>query len=210
MTSSEGSGDPAKRSPLDRIREPVRRWPLRSVGLVALTVAIAAAAIAVSGPNGRIATLNQENVALSRQLDDATANASTTNDELAATQADLSRVRRKLARIGDLEQRKRSLSQQISDLAGRVKDEQAQLTTVKAEVAKSSFGDGTWQSGVDFIPGTYQAPGGDSCYWAKLSSPSGRGIDNIIDNGGFNTHEIVSVDSPYFETRDCGTWRRTG
>lgn len=100
-----------------------------------------------------------------------------------------------------------------SDLAAtesKLEDVQDSLDVAQEQKQMSSFGNGTWQADVDYLPGTYEAPGGGGCYWEKLNGPSGGGINNIIDNGGFGRHQIVSVDSPYFHTEDCGTWTRVG
>jgi hypothetical protein len=60
---------------------------------------------------------------------------------------------------------------------------------------------------VDFTPGTYRAPAGGGCYWALLGSAD---TEDIINNGGFNKNQTLTIDSPYFETSDCGTWQRLG
>jgi hypothetical protein len=210
MTDEPAPRTPGPRGLLERARRPIRRWPLRSTAVVAVVLAAVAAAATATGPSNEIADLKDERASLTDQLAQATADAAATADELGTVEDRLDAAADKLAQIGDLQRRKRSLSRQIADLSAEVDREQAKLITVTSAVAKSSIEDGTWKSGADYIPGTYQAPGGDTCYWAKLSSPSGDGIDGIIENGGFNRHQIVSVDSPYFETRDCGTWRRTG
>ncbi|HEX7292066.1 MAG TPA: hypothetical protein VF250_13150 [Conexibacter sp.] len=198
---------------LSRVRDAIRRWPLGSVVLCSLVIAaaaaVAAALIAVSGPHRDIAGLKAESVALERQLADVTDDYDATSSELLEVQDRLTRAQKKLA-LDSYKQRRLDLASQLADLDSRIRAQEAKLVSVKAEVAKSSFGDGTWEANVDFIPGTYQAPGGKTCYWAKLNGPSGNGFDNIIDNGGFNNRPVVSVDSPYFETSNCGTWRRVG
>lgn len=98
----------------------------------------------------------------------------------------------------------------LSETESKLSDVQASLDTAQEQKMMSSFGDGTWQANVDYLPGTYSAPGGSGCYWEKLNGPSGGGLNNIIENGGFNKNQIVSVDSPYFSTDGCGTWTRTG
>jgi hypothetical protein len=99
---------------------------------------------------------------------------------------------------------------ELGAVESELSNAESSLAGAEEEKRLSSFNDGTWRSGVDYEPGTYEAPGGAECYWAKLSAPSGEGIEGIIDNGGFNKHQIVSVDSPYFETRGCGNWTRIG
>jgi hypothetical protein len=195
---------------MDRLRIPLRRWPLRSAVLLVLVAAVGGTLAGAASRNDEITNLRNSEAAVDQQLADTIAELDLTNDTVANLESELSRANRKLTRIGDLQRRTRELSGEITDLRGRVAEEEAKLRSVRTQVAKSSFGDGTWQANVDFIPGTYQAPGGEACYWAKLSGPSGGGIDNIIDNGGFNNRPVVSVDSPYFETSGCGTWRRVG
>lgn len=121
-----------------------------------------------------------------RIVSDARAELAELNDKIGDKRSELARTEQKLATV------------------------QASLDTAQEEKNLSSFGNGTWQANVDYLPGTYSAPGGASCYWEKLQGPSGGGINNIIENGGFNKNQIVSVDSPYFSTSGCGTWTRTG
>lgn len=76
-------------------------------------------------------------------------------------------------------------------------------------IVSGQFGDGQYVVGSDIQPGMYRAPGGDRCYWARLSGFSG-GIDDIIANGipnGAAIIEIASTDRG-FETRGCGGWAR--
>jgi hypothetical protein len=105
--------------------------------------------------------------------------------------------------LSNLEGKARSTETRISNLRGE-EDEAEEIA------AKSDISDGTWQAERDYIPGTYEAPGGSSCYWALLSEPGGGGIEGIIENGGFNKHQILDIESPYFETSDCGVWERVG
>jgi hypothetical protein len=99
---------------------------------------------------------------------------------------------------------------ELESVEGELSETESYLTGAEEDKAKSTISDGTWQSEADYIPGTYEAEGGGSCYWALLSEPGGGGIEGIIENGGFNKHQILTIDSPYFETRGCGTWHRTG
>jgi hypothetical protein len=71
----------------------------------------------------------------------------------------------------------------------------------------TTFADGIWQVGVDFPPGLYRAPGGDSCYWALLKSANTQAI---INNGGFGPNQTLQINSPWFETSDCGEWSKIG
>ncbi len=84
---------------------------------------------------------------------------------------------------------------------------ESQSSSGSQRSTNASFGDGTHRVGTDIAPGTYRAPGGDACYWARLSGFSGE-IDDVIANGGFNANPTVTITSSDvgFETRGCGTW----
>lgn len=82
----------------------------------------------------------------------------------------------------------------------------SQITT-----SKTSFPSGTYIVNTDIEPGTYTAPGGDTCYWARLSGFEGT-IDDIIANnfssGGSVTVTIASTDKG-FQSSGCGTFTKT-
>jgi hypothetical protein len=56
----------------------------------------------------------------------------------------------------------------------------------------TSFGDGSYQVGVDIAAGNYHTAGGHNCYWERLSNLSG-GFTGIIANGQFSTPQTVRV-----------------
>jgi hypothetical protein len=70
-----------------------------------------------------------------------------------------------------------------------------------------AFGDGTFVVGQDIGHGTYAAPGGDGCYWARLSGFGGT-LDEIIANGNPTGPVVVTIaaSDAGFETRGCGEW----
>lgn len=66
---------------------------------------------------------------------------------------------------------------------------------------------GKWVVGVHIEAGTYQAEGGDSCYWERLSGVSGE-FDDLLANdlpGGTAIVEIGSSDYA-FNSSGCGEW----
>ena len=67
--------------------------------------------------------------------------------------------------------------------------------------------DGMWMVGPEVQPGTYVAPGGDLCYWARLSGFGGN-FDEIIANGSGSGQRVVTIDpsDAGFDTGGCGTW----
>ena len=77
----------------------------------------------------------------------------------------------------------------------------------------TTFGEGTWEVGVDIAPGKYKTTGstGISCYYARLKQNDGS-LHDIIDNNiqdGPVTVVIKSSDG-YFETRGCEDWVKAG
>lgn len=75
----------------------------------------------------------------------------------------------------------------------------------------SAVPQGKWVVGVHFEAGTYQAEGGDSCYWERLSGVSGE-FDDILANdlpGGSAIVEISSSDFA-FNSSGCGDWTLRG
>jgi hypothetical protein len=103
---------------------------------------------------------------------------------------------------------------ELESLEGKASSTESKIENLRGEegeaeevAAKSEITDGVWQAERDYIPGTYESPGGGGCYWALLSDVGG-GLESIIENGGFNKHQILEITSPFFETNGCGTWKR--
>lgn len=66
--------------------------------------------------------------------------------------------------------------------------------------------DGTYQVGVDIVPGTYHAAGSSSCYWARLSSLD---TSDIINNSGGPQVVGIQPSDKAFLTQHCGTRQKT-
>ena len=75
----------------------------------------------------------------------------------------------------------------------------------------TTMGDGTWAVGIDIAPGTYSTSGGDTCYWARLSSFNGE-FSSLIANGLPMGPAVVTIEptDKGFTSKDCGTWAKTG
>lgn len=69
--------------------------------------------------------------------------------------------------------------------------------------------DGTYQVGVDILPGTYRSTGGGDCYWARLRTLA---TNDIIDNDNASGPAVVAIlpSDAAFLTKRCGTWQRSG
>src|SRR5690606_3128505 len=67
--------------------------------------------------------------------------------------------------------------------------------------------DGTHRVNTDIQPGVYRAPGGDRCYWERLSGFRGT-LDDILANGYGDVRPIVRIKrgDAGFSTERCGTW----
>lgn len=70
---------------------------------------------------------------------------------------------------------------------------------------------GKWVVGVHFEAGTYQADGGDSCYWERLSGVSGE-FGDILANDLPSGSAIVEISSSdyAFNSSGCGEWTLRG
>ena len=75
------------------------------------------------------------------------------------------------------------------------------------EFPLSTIPDGTWLTGKEVLAGLYSAPGGDQCFWKRLSGFSGTSDDTIAEGLGEirPVVEIAATDKG-FETKDCGHW----
>jgi hypothetical protein len=71
--------------------------------------------------------------------------------------------------------------------------------------------EGKWVLGSHIISGTYQARGGDSCYWERLSGLSGT-IDDVITNDQPSGQAVVEIadDDIAFNSTSCGEWLPRG
>lgn len=72
----------------------------------------------------------------------------------------------------------------------------------------SSFSDGNWAVGITISPGTYSAPGGSNCYWARESGFTGT-LASVLANTDPTGPTVVTI-SPTdkgFKTSGCGTWK---
>jgi putative cell wall-binding protein len=66
---------------------------------------------------------------------------------------------------------------------------------------------GTYLVNWDIEPGTYTAPGGDSCLWIRLSGFSGESHERLEAHiGQFNPVVTIEVTDAGFLTEYCGNW----
>ena len=86
-----------------------------------------------------------------------------------------------------------------------------EATSATTSSLTSPFGDGVFLVGMDISPGTWKSPGGDYCYWARLSGFSGE-LGHIKTNGAGGSNNILTIEpaDKGFESSNCGTWTKTG
>lgn len=159
-------------------------------------IAVLEERVKVSGERADAA--NQEVAAIEAEVDALTAKAEDKAEQI---------VKDAKSEASDLESSIFSTKQELESVEGELSETESELGGAEERVAKGTITDGVWQIERDYLPGTYEAPGGGSCYWALLSGTGGAGIEDIIENGGFNKHQILTIESPYFETRACGAWK---
>jgi hypothetical protein len=123
--------------------------------------------------------------------------ATSLEDALAGKDATIAEQR---DRIADYEQQQEQLRQREEQLDAREKA----LETPQGPNA-TTFGDGIYQARVAIQPGEYRTEGTDACYWAKLSTGD---TNAIIENDFVAGPQTVTIDSPYFESENCGTWTK--
>lgn len=117
-------------------------------------------------------------------------------ETLAATlEGEQQKAAQQRSRLAEKEEELEKRSQQISGEEQEA-EEAAEMETIT---------DGTWQVGVDIVEGTYRAPGGAGCYWALLNSADTNDIHN---NGFAESNPTVTIDTPWFETDECGEWEK--
>jgi Protein of unknown function (DUF2510) len=99
-----------------------------------------------------------------------------------------------------------SLKGEVESTESELEGVESSLGGVEEEKALSTIpGDGTFKAEVDYLPGTYRAPGGPGCYWATLNSADPY---DIASNENASGPTIASIESPYFQTEGCGKWER--
>ena len=157
----------------------------------------------------------QEDVASAEDTaESAEADGADLRDEIASLEARLARIdaewdrlQAQRAELTDLRETLNARAQRVAETTQRVHELERELRAELHRVRTSTIAEGTWQIGVDVEPGVYRARGGSMCYWAILNS-----LDNfdIANNGGFTANQTVQLTSGWFESHDCGEWKKIG
>jgi len=85
----------------------------------------------------------------------------------------------------------------------------SKATTRITSSLTSPFGGGAFIVGLDIASGIWRSPGGDSCYWERLSGFSGE-LKHIEANdvGVFNNIVTIQSTDKGFSSSDCGSWTK--
>jgi hypothetical protein len=190
-----------------------KTWQFVTVAAIALVVGIGVGA--ASAPKDT-KDLDAEK-ATTKDLRAQVEQANTRNDELSGdlkrAQSDLSAARNE-AKDAVSAARKR-VQQDYADRLAKVQsdskalaDQRAAFDAERARVQQNEIGEGTYQVGVDMVPGTYRTvvPADSlNCYWQITSDANGDDIQSN-NNVSAGAPAIVSVGGGFFENEGCGTW----
>lgn len=175
----------------------IRSRPLLWLSMAAVLTLLIGVGIGAAGSSQEVADKDDEIAELEDELQGL-------RDEVADAEAAAASAQDAAAQVRERsEQKLDALSEREASLEAREADVQAAEQTLE----QNTIPDGIWQLGRDYDAGTYRAPGGGGCYWALLGSAD---TADIINNGGFERNQTITIDSPYFETSDCGEWVKIG
>jgi hypothetical protein len=104
------------------------------------------------------------------------------------------------------------LNDDVESTKGELESVEDSLSQARHTKSLSSMSNGTWQIEVDYLPGTWRAPGGPTCWWEQRQEPGGEGAGEGFNRnyGSAEENILIHIDSPYFYTNKCGTWKRIG
>jgi hypothetical protein len=198
------------------------RTALIAVGaaLVALLVGIllgyASRGGEVDDLNDQIDTTSAEAADLAMQLTDAEEQLADRASKKAADEAAARRLEQEQAAKERADEEAaaeaQAEAQRQAEAAAAEAQRQAAADAAAAEEAAQARrripgGEGIFAVGPDIDAGRWRTTSNSSCYYAILSSPSGEGISNIIENNNISGPAIVDLrNGTYFELSNCGEW----
>jgi Ni,Fe-hydrogenase III large subunit len=189
----------------------VRRWFRAHPGWTAAIVGVVA--LFVGAGIGAAGTEDQTRIEeLEGQVADLKRDVATQEEFAAESRARVRAAERRADRqISTAEQRAlRDAQRQLTERSQAVEQRETEVAEKEQTLEGARIPDGTWQLDRDYEAGLYRARGGEGCYWAKLSTAHGGGLDDIIENGVVGGTQTVQIDSPFFETSGCGEWQKIG
>jgi hypothetical protein len=186
----------------------VRRWFRAHPGWTATIVAVVALFIGVG--IGAASTEDQTRIdELEGQVADLERDVAREREFAAESRARVRAAERRadrLVRTAD-ERALRDAERLLAERSQEVEQRESEVAEKEQTLEGATIPDGTWQLGRDYEAGLYRTKGGEGCYWAELGSGN---TDDIINNGFGGGVQTVEIDSPFFETSDCGEWQKIG
>lgn len=215
--------EPASRA--DRLRATISRRPLASAAVCLGIGLLLAAAITAAITVPQISSANDDRDGLAATLADTQTSLEEAQNERDQAQQVATRIRGQRDEIisgakaqatklvDTAKQKLGDINDQIEQAQGELTSTQSKLDSVNASLEQaqatkqmSTFGDGTWSVGEDILAGTYRSTAGGGCYWEILKSPSGGGLNNIVDNG-FGPNATITISTgQWLRVEDCGEW----
>lgn len=168
----------------------IRRHPVWAIALIGLGGLLVGVAIGISDTS---------------DLDAANEKVTKLETDLEASKAEVDEKASELDELQSAADRVAAKSERMDAKAKKISAREKEVEATETQAAKNSIDDGIWKVGTDFETGTYRAEAGSDCYWALLGSAD---TSDIINNGGFSPNQTLTIDSPWFETSDCGTWEK--
>lgn len=201
---------------MEKVRSWVRARPVIWVVAAFVLGGIIGGAAGSSGESGLKDEKKelQQAVALAEERQQTAEDKATATEEKlnAEKQSILTKAQRKADRIvGHAKVEAEELENVESEIAakeGELASVESSLEGAEQEKSLSSFGGGIMKAEVDYTLGaTYEAAGGAGCYWALLNSANTNDISgNEFTNSA--AQQIVTIETPYFTSENCGTWKR--
>ncbi|MDQ3767793.1 MAG: hypothetical protein M3346_10665 [Actinomycetota bacterium] len=178
----------------------------------------------LAGLEDRLAEANSQKAQLEDGADQLRADKDELNQEASGLQSQIVALERRVIPAKELQEDKAALrerKQGLEDRAAQLDDREGGLDSRESEledreaavgaeeqaIEDATFGNGTFVVGEDIPAGTYTAPGGGGCYWARLSGLSGSLNDVMANHFGPGTQTVaLSGSEAAFETDGCGEW----
>jgi hypothetical protein len=197
-----------------------RKWVRRTVAVGGGFIVGAIIGSAIGAAN--LADEKSANVALAADLKAAQAKVDDRDAQTAADQAEADHAKADADKAAaDQAAADKAAADKAARDAKRTQDSIDRANAKAAEDAAAAAaarttipGSGTFAIGSEKEPGTYKtagpADGDSSCYYAVLTSPTGEGVDNIIDNNNISGQGLVSLKAgQFFQSNGCEDWTRT-
>lgn len=194
------------------------RW-FKRTWLVATAASLIGIGIGAASMSSQDVTKTPEFRAVAAEQEDTASALSGTEEELEASQAEVAELQAAVAelqaKLTEVEGTIPAREQAVTAKEAQLKRREATLTAserdvrrrekavgiIEREIEANTVSDGLYEVGADIKAGTYKTKGsGDTCYWSRLTSPSG---DIKANNLGSGPSVVTVFKGDYLEL-NCG------